>query len=718
MKLKTIDEITTSTLNRVDYDPVTAEVVQMRLVNIVGEMATTLKRTSGSPILTEAQDFCTAIFDEENEHIAFSGYVITHIGSSVEGVKSIPNYYDMESIKPGDHFIVNDPHTAGALHQGDVAIISPLFYKDEFVGWSFSNAHIADIGGMSPGGWAPVARDVYSEALRFVPTRLVSEGKYNYELFNLIRSNVRLPETVVNDIKSLIAANNVSQRRVTELIDQIGLEEYRKYCKVNKALSEKQMCEKISKIPNGTFQTEDWVEYDGHGDNKLVRVSCTLTVKDSSLHFDFSDTDPQLDAFINAGSGVMLGIVNGLMMIGLAFDIPINAGILRPIEIELGEPGTVVNPTVPAPVSCGHMEGGLGAGRALWEGMVQALQRSEDPAIRERTAALSHYSWPGNSWVGLDKAGNYTAFAVLDCGSGGLGGQSIGDGLDISCHEVMLGNSIPDVEINEGLYPMLYLWRSLNYGSGGHGFNRGGQGIDIAWVPYGTEALSGTLENAMAEIPSRGVLGGYPGATNLYKVHRDADAQSYIESNNRMPKLAELGDEEILPNHATNIRLSENDVFRQLTGGGGGYGDPLFREIHKVTKDVADGYITQETAKIVYGVLIDSLNEADIEGTEALRTKMLSDRIGKPVTYLEKNHTEFGLISHDKALKCACCQESLSTTEGNWREKVETKEYPLADRLKSLNIEIQERKQADLFLEESYCPSCGVLIETAIRKNG
>ncbi|WP_223593799.1 hydantoinase B/oxoprolinase family protein [Neobacillus bataviensis] len=714
--LKTKDEITSANLNHLDYDPVTAEVVQMRLVNIVGEMATTLKRTSGSPILTEAQDFCTAIFDDKNEHIAFSGYVITHIGSSVEGVKSITNYYDLDSIRPGDHFIVNDPHTAGALHQGDVAIISPLFYNDEFIGWAFSNAHIADIGGMSPGGWAPVARDLYSEALRFIPTRIVNEGKYNYELFNLIRSNVRLPEPVVNDIKSLIAANNVSQRRVSELIDQIGMEEYRKYCDINKALSEKTMRDKISKIPNGVFKTEDWVEYDGHGDNKLVRVGCTLTVNDTSLHFDFSDTDPQLDAFINAGKGVMLGIVHGLMMIGLAYDIPINAGILRPIDIELGQPGTVVNPTIPAPVSCGHMEGGLAAGRALWEGMVQALQRSEYQSIRERTAALSHYSWPGNSWVGLDKAGNYTAFAVLDCGSGGLGGQSIGDGLDISCHEVMLGNSIPDVEINEGLYPMLYLWRNLNYGSGGHGFNRGGQGIDIAWVPYGTEELSGTLENAMAEVPTRGVLGGYPGATNLYKVYRGAGALSLISEKNRMPELQEIGSEELLPNHATNIKLSENDVFRQVTGGGGGYGDPLFREINKVVKDVVDGYISVETAKTVYGVLFSSKDQADVEGSKALRSKILSERIGKPVSYSEKTHTHFGLNLQDHALTCACCHEPISSSNDDWRDMVVKKEFNLSDRLNTIHTEIQERKEADLMLDEFYCPSCGALIETAIRK--
>jgi N-methylhydantoinase B len=708
-------EVEDLTLSKIDYDPVTAEVVQMRLNNIVGEMATTLMRTSGSPVLTEAQDFCTAIFDKKNEHIAFSGYVITHIGSSLEGVKSITNYYELSTIKPGDHFILNDPHTSGALHQGDVAIISPLFYNEEFVGWAFSNAHILDIGGMSPGGWAPVARDLYSEALRFIPTKLVSEGKFNYELFNLIRSNVRLPEPVVNDIKSLIAANNVSQRRVTELIDNIGLEGYRKYCDINKTLSEKIMREKISKIPNGVFETEDWVEYDGHGENQLVKVGCKLTVEDSSLHFDFKETDPQIDAFINAGAGVMIGIVGGLILLGLGYDIPVNAGILRAIEIELGERGTVVNPTVPAPVSCGHMEGGPKAGRALWEALVQAMQRSEDSTIRSRTAALGTYSWPGNSWVGTDQNGNYTAFAVLDCGSVGMGAQSVGDGLDISSYEVMLGNSIPDVEINEGLYPMLYLWRSLNYESGGHGYYRGGQGMDLAWIPYGTEQLSGTLENSCGEIPSRGVLGGYPGATNFYKIYQNANVLPFIKNENRIPELSELGEVEITKNHAANIVLKGVDVFRQQTGGGGGFGDPLYRELNKVAQDAADGYISLETAKNVYGIVFESSGQVDQKGSVELRSKLLSDRIGKPVSFSEDNR-EFGMVLSEDFLKCACCSEPISSSKEDWREKVHKAEFNLTNRLSQLNIEIQAREQEDLNLNEFYCPNCAVLLETSITK--
>src|SRR6266542_2415201 len=108
------------------YDPIMAEVLQNRLRNISLEMATTLIHTSGSPILSEAKDFCTAVFDRAGEHIGFSGYVVAHLGSSLQGVRSVIRDYG-DDVHPGDAFILNDPYDAGAIHQGDVAVVSPIF---------------------------------------------------------------------------------------------------------------------------------------------------------------------------------------------------------------------------------------------------------------------------------------------------------------------------------------------------------------------------------------------------------------------------------------------------------------------------------------------------------------------------------------------------------------------------------------------------------------
>src|SRR5947209_7040990 len=201
--------VTTRTATDRDFDPVVAEVIGNRLRNIALEMATTLIRTSGSPVLTEAMDFSNAIFDRRLEHVGFSGYVVAHSGSSLEGVRAVVREYDGD-VHPHDAFICNDPYTSGAIHQGDVGIVSPLFWHDELVGWAFSNAHVLDVGGMSPGGWAPVAYDCYGEAIRFPAVRLVSQGKWIRDMERLFVHNVRLP-IVMNDLRSLVAANNAAQ---------------------------------------------------------------------------------------------------------------------------------------------------------------------------------------------------------------------------------------------------------------------------------------------------------------------------------------------------------------------------------------------------------------------------------------------------------------------------------------------------------------------------
>ncbi|MCL6547415.1 MAG: hydantoinase B/oxoprolinase family protein [Alicyclobacillus sp.] len=695
-----------------DHDPIRAEVLQMRLKNIVDEMATTLIHTSGSPVLTEAKDFSTAIFDHKKEHVAFAGYVTTHLGSSLVGVRSIPRYYDEDSLRPGDHFILNDPHTAGALHQGDVAIISPLFFRNELVGWAFSNAHILDVGGMSPGGWAPEARDLYSEALRFVPTRIVREGRFSYELFNLIRNNVRLPEPVVNDIKSLIAANNVCQQRIEETIERFGLDAYRHYCDVNKRLSETMLRKRIQAIPNGRYLGEDWVEYDGHGEDLLVKVACELTVEDADLRVDFSGSDPQVDAFVNAGEGMMVGIVASEIIMTLAWDIPVNAGVLRPFHLVLGSSGLVVNPTVPAPVSCGHMEAGSKAGRAVREALVRALELCTDERLRSRISAAGTYSWPGNSWVGLDQFGKYTAFAVLDCGSCGMGAQSCHDGLDISSYEVNLDNSIPDVEINEGLYPMLYLWRSIHTDSGGPGYYRGGQGIDLAWIPYDTDSLNGTLENACAQFPSRGVLGGYPGATNAYLLYRDCDVPAFLSRHGKLPDKEEVsGYPTRVRNHLGHLPITSRDMFRLKTGGGGGYGDPLARDPHWVALDVRNGFITRLAAQRAYGVVLTGDGRVDEAATADTRAGIRADRIGKSPADCVEGRVRFGVLRAGSNWFCAQCESGLGSEES---PATVSKRFDLANRLAEFGIEVEPRAVRRPVLVESYCPACGCLLNASI----
>jgi N-methylhydantoinase B len=702
-----------------DFDPVIAEVIGNRLRNVALEMATTLIRTSGSPVLTEAMDFSNAIFDRKLEHVGFSGYVVAHSGSSLEGVRAVAREYG-DDVHPHDAFICNDPYTSGAIHQGDVGIISPLFWRDHLVGWAFSNAHVLDVGGMSPGGWAPVAWDCYGEALRFPATRIVSGGTFVRDIQRLILNNVRLG-IVMNDIRSLVAANNAAQARLSDLLDRYGLDTYERYCEINKDLTEQIVRERISRIPDGVYEAVDWVEYDGHGVDNLLKVHARVIVSGSDLTLDLSDCDPQSDGFVNAGYGAMVGLVGAITMFTFAWDVPTNFGIFRPIKLLLPPRGTVLNPEVPAPVSCGHMEGSSKAGRAIWEAISKGLSLSDDPVLQRRAAAAGVFSWPGNSWVGLSQFGTYTAFAVMDCGSGGMGAQTVIDGLDISSYEAQLNNGIPDVEVNEGFYPMLYLWRRIHAGSAGPGYNRGGQGIDLAWVPWGSEGLTGTLENAMAEVPSRGMLGGYPGATNSFRVVRGTGIQEALAAGRRLPQsVDELGGaEEELVNHVAGVQLPKTDVFHQITGGGAGMGDPLLRDPGRVARDVRDGYLAREAAERVYGVVVDDAGLPDEAETARRRADIRTERLGgrPPAARAEAMNDwrpALRLVGEGagRRITCGHCGGELCSIGSSWKDQAPVRKWDLAERMAEYGGRVHGRAEGRLVLYEWACPSCGSLLET------
>ncbi len=370
-------------------------------------MAVTLVRTSGSPIVTEAKDFSTCLMDTKPEHLGFTTYVLFHVGSSLIGTQVIADLSRTWALRPGDGWIVNDPHTGGAMHQGDVSIIMPTFYRDEHVGWSFANMHVLDIGGVGISGYAPGAHDVYQEGLRFPPVRIIRDGEIDSEWESFIAANVRAPGAVLNDIRSMIAANNTAARKLIEVLDEFGLERHRQYCEINKDLSEQVLRERIELMPDGVYDAVDWNEFDGHdGPDQLLELRCKLEVDGTDLRFDYAGV-PQIDAFINSTQGAMFGqAMTGLMTVLGYGDLPFNGGLWRPITVDLGAPGTIVNSIPPAPVSNAHSEVGLRASKLAKDALSQALSLSgDDPVLRRASRARRRTAIPANATFGRNQHG-------------------------------------------------------------------------------------------------------------------------------------------------------------------------------------------------------------------------------------------------------------------------------------------------------------------------
>lgn len=706
-----------------DYDVVTAEVHRKAIENLTKEMALAMVRTSTSPVVYEAKDFSTCFFDTVPDQLGFSGYVLFHIGSSRGGVRKIMELGGVGDLKPGDGYITNDPRAGGAMHQADVGVIMPMFYKnDELVGWGFANMHVLDIGGVGVSGYAPGARDVYQEGLRFPPVKIIKGGRIDSEWARFIGANVRAPAAVLSDIRSMIAANNVvANQRLNSIIDEFGLDGYRELCEINKNLSEELLRARISRLPDGVYTTADWNEFDGHdGPDQLLDMRLKMTVSGSDLKFEFTGV-PQIDAFVNSASDAMAGQTMTAIMVMLVYgDFPVNAGMWRPVTVDVGEPGTIVNSTDPAPCSNAHSEVGMRACKLAKETLSQAMAMSDDAEIRGRLAGQGQDGFPAVNLFGPNQFGGTSVVFYVDnaVGSGG-GAQTIMDGQDAYGATCMTGCGIADVETHESMDPVLWLWRRISPNSGGPGYFRGGQGIEQGFTLHYADGMAGPGFNACAEVPPRGFGGGYPAASGTYYPVRDTNVADLLGAGQLPTHETIRGQDVTIRSKVGHLVMARHEAQVWLSGGGGGVGDPLLRPAKRVARDFTDGYVTAKHIANAYGVILDAAGEVDADATARRRGEIRQERIGRAPTAPLRPPASVGVAVtlHEaggaREWRCGYCGESFGPAAGNWRTAEATvgREYPIHERYSHLDMFVKERhEEPGVVLREYYCGSCaGVL---------
>jgi N-methylhydantoinase B len=698
-----------------DHDVIAAEVHRKALENLTNEMAITLMRTSGSPTAVESMDFSTCLLDMRPEHLGFAAYVIAHLGSSLIGTQAIDRIAKEVEVHPGDGWLVNDPHTGGALHQGDVSVIMPTFYGDEQLGWSFVNMHVLDVGGMGISGFAPGAHDVWQEGLRFPPIRIIADGAIGREWEEFIAANVRAPGPVLNDIRSMIAANNTASRKLNEIVDEYGVERHKRFCELNKDLTEEVLRRRIESLPDGLYKATNWAEFDGHdGPSQLLEMAVEMEIEGSEMRFRYSGV-PQIDGFINSTNGSMIGMTMGAVLPMLSYgDMPINGGIFRPIAIDLGDPGTIVNAVPPAPVSMSHGEVGAHATNLARDTLNQAIALTDDPVLRGHVSGRATDAFPSPALFGPNQHGGTSVLFYVDLAVG-IGGpaQTINDGQDTYGFTVMAGAGLADVETHEALDPLLFLWRRLVPDSGGPGIHRGGNGMEQAWAMQYSDGAAGPAWNGVAQVPPHGFGGGMPPSAGDFHVLRGSNVGALL-AEAQMPTEERLqGKVETTRNKVTHLVVSRGDVFVAHSGGGGGLGDPLLRDPAKVAVDVADRYLTRLQAEAAYGVVLDEDGEVDAEATAARRSEVMAERIGRtPERTAEMPDTVGVAVARDAGgdWTCGYCATSLGDGAGNWQQgaNVVQRQRPIAEVFEPLGMRVRDRDEAPrVVLREHFCGSCG-----------
>ncbi len=707
-----------------EIDPVTFEVIRHRLAAITQEQSTVLKTVSGSPVVTDANDFNTGIYLNDGSIVTMGPHVIYHAGSLSRVIGHVlVDCVENPGIRARDAFIANDPYK-GALHPPDVTIVEPIFFEGELVAWTGACAHQLDVGGMEVGSWCPKATELQQEGLILPPVKLVEGGTVRRDVWELIMGMTRLPFMVALDLKAMIATNNLGRTRVLELIERYGLDTVRAVMHGLIDRSEERFRARLRELPDGEFRAENFLDHDGH-ENRLYNVSLHLTKHGDTLTFDFSESSPQAPGFVNCTESGMTGAVYSGVLPLLAHDLPWNHGILRAIEI-VAPTGLICNAERPAP--CGAAT--LGAAWLVESTTVEAVSRlilcSDEHADEAHATTLGGLSMMAVG--GLNQYGEPFGNTFTDQMAGGAGAYRHRCGTDYGgCHTI-LTQSIPNVETLENFSPVLYLRRGLTTDSGGAGKYRGGSAAGASFMIHDAPFMEAVMESHGVEVPnSVGLSGGYPGSCNVYTLVQGSDVLDAFAAGRAVTGPSDVkGDRIELGAKPGRFMFSPADVFEWTWQGGGGYGDPIDADPDQVAADVLNEAVSPDAAKTIYGVVLGPEGAVDQDATEECRQAIRSQRLEDarvnteaadattaPTTVVATIGENLEIVDGDGRQWVRCsCGHVFGPSDENW------KTYAASSSLSATEVSPRAKLHDELELRQYVCPSCGRLHSLELVRKG
>lgn len=548
---------------RQSLDPITLEMLWRRLVSIVGELGSTLRRTSFSSVVRDIGDYGCAIFDAEARLMAQTPDSTPGLcGPLGHMLKRMLAVIPPAAIDSGDILIGNDPWS-GSGHHNDVTIALPVFHRAALVGYVVTCCHHVDIGGRRA---TTESRDNFEEGLRIPMLKFYRRGEQNADVLAFIAQNVRSHETVIGDLGAQVAACHVGGARMREICSEMGWDNLQILADEIVTRSEAVTRAEIRKLPNGTYRHEAKVDIVG---GETLTIHTAVTIDDDVITVDYSGTSPQVKAAINCTLTYASAYTTFGVLCLLDLPVPVNEGTLRPIRI-VAEEGSCLNCRFPAPVF-----GRTAIGNFLPDLVYQAIA----PAAPMRVCGGSGATpmW-GQYMFGKRRDG--ADFAPFNVASGGLGARAGKDGVSCLAFPYNVGNT--PAEIIESEVPMIVEERSLWQDSAGPGKFRGGFGQK--YVLRMLEGELGPQGDVLASFrggrfvhPPEGVLGG------------GAAPNGYLS----------IGGKRDDAGRQVLVRAGERIISH--IPGGGGYGDPRERDRDAVARDLKNGLISAEHARAHYG---------------------------------------------------------------------------------------------------------------------
>lgn len=558
-------------------DYVTMNIINSAMISICREMGITLMKTSYSTIFNEALDFTCGLANKKGELIAVADFCPAMIGGMPVLIDNCIKEIPVSEMKPGDVILHNDPYRGG-LHIPEHTLFKPIFIDGEVVGYAVAIGHIAEIGGIVPGGFAAEATEVFQEGIRLPPVKIINEGKDNEAVWKIMLANVRTPRHNYGDLRALISSVNLGESRLSELIIKYGKEIFTQTVDDLLDYSERRMRAELKEIPNGYYDFEDYIENDGIED-KTFTIKANVYVEDEEVIVDYTGTSPQARGPINATYGVSVSAAYNAILHITDPEIPKNSGCFRPIKV-VAPPGTVVNVDFPAPEVGGNTE--------THPRIALAIIGAFSKAVPEKVMACE-----GGTHLNFVFGGHHDDYdeyyVCYDLEAVGWGARPYADGNNMV--DSINGNCrTTPTEVFETRFPWLIESFNLNQDSGGPGKYRGGLGAEKVLKCVAKEITVSQMSDRH-QIAPFGLFNGQEGGLGATLVMKNGESEW---------KNVKEAYGKVSSSKFSNLTVKKGDRVKIVTPGGGGYGDPCDRDRSKLEEDIKDGFVSEEAAISIY----------------------------------------------------------------------------------------------------------------------
>lgn len=545
-------------------DPITLEIIQNSLQAAADEMFEAMRKTAMSSIIYEVLDMGTGITDAEGRIASSGAGIPAFIGVLDKSVQVLLHKFDGEGdINPGDVFITNDPYHGGVTHLNDLVLAMPVFADGQLIAWTANIAHNSDVGGMAPGSLSGEATEIFQEGLRLPAVKLISEGRTEQSVMDIITVNSRMPDFLLGDVWAAIASVRIGARRLEALAEKYGVATFNNAMKSFMEFGEQTALAELKKLPKGTFELAE--EQD---DGRVYKVKITITNEEFIV--DLNDNPDQDAGPTNTSRDGTMVCAQMVFKSLTDPDTPANDGSFRPLKV-LTREGSVFHAQEPAAIGF-YFETEVRVYDLIW--------RCLAPHIPGRLPA-GHFASICGTFIGGIHPDTGRQYTIIEPQIGGWGAWDGRDGNSCIFSGFHGETYNTPAEISEARNGLFVDKMALNTQAGGEGEYTGGRGLVLE---YRIRTDNGflTAGYTRSKIKPWALEGGQEGSGNYVEVVRtDGSTEQF--------------------SFVSGLTVNKDDVIRVVTASGGGYGDPRNRSAESVADDLRNGYVSQSTAASVYG---------------------------------------------------------------------------------------------------------------------